>query len=174
LINIAGTAGLSLGVYRYGEPEYYANYGFRDVAEKLPVIEHTIFAGCSLTKIFTALAMALVVDEEDGITWDTRIKDILPEFGSADPILREQTTIADVLSHRTGMSIGDFYLGSENNIVIAHKDSLKFINDQVPIRPFRGQMQYNNLGYEIAGLVIDNIAGSWADIFRRRFLDPLA
>ncbi|KAI3327285.1 hypothetical protein HD806DRAFT_531864 [Xylariaceae sp. AK1471] len=71
LINIAGTAGLSLGVYRYGEPNYYANFGFRDAAEQLPVPEQTIFAGCSLTKLFTALSMALIVDEEDGIEWDT-------------------------------------------------------------------------------------------------------
>ncbi|GAP92040.2 putative d- protein [Rosellinia necatrix] len=174
LVKIAGTAGLSLGVYRHGEPTYYANFGFRDVAAKLPVTEQTIFAGCSLTKLFTAFSMARIIDDEVGnVTWGTRIKDVLPDFSPADFNLREQMTIADVLSHRTGMSLGDFYLGSENNIVVAHEDSIKFLNDQVPINPFRGQMQYNNLGYEIAGLVIDKVSGSWADMFRQKLFQPL-
>ncbi|KAJ8131518.1 hypothetical protein O1611_g2108 [Lasiodiplodia mahajangana] len=174
LVKISGTAGLSLGVYRRGEPHYYANFGFRDVAAKLPPTEQTIYAGCSLTKLFTASAMALLVDDGVGdLTWDTRIKDVLHDFAPADYSLREQMTVADVLSHRTGMSIGDFYLGSENNIVVAHEDTVKFINDQVPINPFRAQMQYNNLGYEIAGLVIDKVANSWADIFRQKFFQPL-
>ncbi|KAI0548145.1 beta-lactamase/transpeptidase-like protein [Xylaria curta] len=174
LVKIAGTAGLSLGVHRHGEPNYYANFGFRDVAAKLPVTEQTIFAGCSLTKLFTASSMAHIIDDEVGnVTWDTRIKDVLPDFSPADFNLREQMTITDALSHRTGMSIGDFYLGSENNIVVAHEDSIKFLNDQVPINPFRGQMQYNNLGYEIAGLIIDKVSGSWADMFRQKFFQPL-
>lgn len=174
MIKIAGTAGLSLGVYRHGEPNYYANFGFRDVEAKLPVSEHTIFAGCSLTKLFTAMAMALLVDDPSNeIGWDSRIEDVLPEFDIQDATLREQMTIADCLCHRTGMSVGDFYLGSENNIVIAHKDGIKFINDQVPIGQFRAQMDYNNLGFEVAGLVIDKVAGSWADIFRQHFFGPL-
>ncbi|KAJ8121375.1 hypothetical protein ONZ43_g2154 [Nemania bipapillata] len=174
LMKIAGTAGLSLGVYRRGEPAYYANFGYRDIHEKLPVTERTVFAGCSLTKLFTALSMALVVDDESNdINWDTRIKDVLPDFAPVDFNMREQMTITDVLSHRTGMSIGNFYLGSDNNMLIAHKDSIKFLNDQVPINPFRSKMQYNNLGFEIAGLVIDKVAGSWADIFRQKFFAPL-
>jgi CubicO group peptidase (beta-lactamase class C family) len=66
------------------------------------------------------------------------------------------------------MSAGDFYLGSANNIVVAHADSIKFINDQEPILPFRQQWQYNNLGYELAGLILDKVYGSWADVLRKQ------
>jgi hypothetical protein len=45
-------------------------------------------------------------------------------------------TITDALSHRTGMSIGDFYLGSDNSIINAHKDSIKFITTR-SLYPFR-------------------------------------
>ncbi|KAI3327286.1 beta-lactamase/transpeptidase-like protein [Xylariaceae sp. AK1471] len=34
-------------------------------------------------------------------------------------------------------------------------------------------MQYNNLDYEIAGLVIDKIVGSWAGVFRQKLFGPL-
>ncbi|KAI1108841.1 beta-lactamase/transpeptidase-like protein [Nemania sp. NC0429] len=143
LMKIAGIADLSLGVYRPGEPIHYANFGYRDVASKLHVTEQMISASCSLTKLFTAQSMAHIM------------------------------TITDVLSHRTGMSDGNVIFGSENNFIIGHEDSVKFLNDQVPIGPFRGQIRYNNLGYNIAGLVVDKVACSWADTFRRKLFQPL-
>ncbi|KAK7749985.1 hypothetical protein SLS62_008094 [Diatrype stigma] len=118
---ITDTADLSLGVYQYGESNYYANFGFHNVEAELPVSDQTIFADCPLTKLCTSMAMASLIDDPSNMT------------------------ITDCLCHRTGMSVGDFYLGSENNIVIA----------------------------KIAGLFIDKVAGPWADIFRQRFFGPL-
>ena len=114
LMKIAGTAGVSVGAYQPGQSPYYANFGFRDVQNQLPVSEHTIFPICSLTKLFTAISMGTIIDQDDAlIEWYTRIKDILPEFAISDDVLREQMTIADCLAHRTGMTAADFYLGSE-------------------------------------------------------------
>ena len=85
LMGIAGTAGLALGVYRKDELPYYANFGFRDVNHQLPPTEQTIFPICSQTKMLTALAMALLVDDpEIKVTWDTPVKDILPELAIKD------------------------------------------------------------------------------------------
>ncbi|KAI8685217.1 hypothetical protein NCS57_00190400 [Fusarium keratoplasticum] len=171
LMRIAGTAGLSFGVYRQGEPAYFANFGHHNVEEKSPVDEETIFPGCSLTKMFVAMALGRAVDEGK-LAWDTRVKDLLPDFDIDNRVLRESMTVTDILAHRTGMSIADFYLGSENNIVISHDDSLKFINDQVPIKPFRQEFRYNNLGYELAGLILDQVSGSWVDAVHNAFFDP--
>ncbi|KAM0329221.1 hypothetical protein ACHAQA_004521 [Verticillium albo-atrum] len=174
LIGIAGTAGLSLGVYKKGEPTYYSNFGHRDVTGELPVTEQTIFPGCSLTKLFTAMAFAHQVDDpEKHVDWDTPVKHVLADFNISDSVVRERTTVSDLLAHRTGISAGNFYLGSDNNMLIAHEDSLKFINDQVPVVPFRQQWRYNNLGYELAGLMIDKLSGSWADVVRTKLLSPL-
>lgn len=175
-MRIAGTAGASIGVYQDGEAPYFANFGWRDVENKLPVSEKTIFPICSQTKLFTTLSMGTVVEDSTiGIEWDTRIKDVLPDFDITDDLLREHLTIADVLCHRHGMTGGNFYLGSENNILIAHSDSMKFISDQVAVLPFRQQWSYNNLGYELAGLVLDKVLAprSWADAVRETILQPL-
>ncbi|KAI8633860.1 beta-lactamase/transpeptidase-like protein [Xylariaceae sp. FL1651] len=173
LMKIAGTVGLSLGVYRNGERNYYANFGFRDAAAKLPVSEQTVFCGCALTKLFTALSMAIIVDDTSNkIGWNTLIRKVLPDFNPRDCSLGEQMTISDILAHRTGLSNCDF-LGSENSTLFAHKDSLRHLNDQVPLKPLREQMQYNNLGYELAGLVIDNVTESWANVFRQQLFGPL-
>ena len=58
-------------------------------------------------------------------------------------------------------------------MLIAHEDSLKFINDQVPVFSFRERWYYNNTGYEITGLILDKFRGSWAGIFREQFFGPL-
>ena len=159
LMRIAGTARLSFGVYRQGEPAYFVNLGYRIVEQISPVEEENIFSGCSLTKIFVAMAPGRAVDEGK-LAWDTRVKDLLADFNIDNRVLRDSMTVTDILTHRTGMSIADFYLGSKNNIVISHDDRLKFINDQVPIKPFRQEFQHNNLGYELAGLVLDQVSGS--------------
>lgn len=70
LMSIGGTTGLSLGVLQHGKPIYHANYGFRNVENKLPMTEETTTPGCSLTKAITAAGVAVHV-EEHKLAWDT-------------------------------------------------------------------------------------------------------
>ena len=173
LMSIAGTAGLSLGVLHCGEIIYSDNFGFRDVESKLPVDDNTVFPGCSLTKAMISAIMGMLVDE-GSLDWDTPVKDILTDFHTRDKILSDLTTITDLLAHRTGMSTSNNWLGSQNNILIAQKDSMKFLNNQQLVKPFRGQWQYNNLGYEIAGHVITKVSGiRWDKMLKKRLLGPL-
>lgn len=174
LMSTGGTAGLSLGVLHDGEPIFRANYGYRDVQRRLPPTEETIFPGCSLTKALTSAAMGLLVEDKK-ISWDTLVKDVLPEFDIKDDILRNCTTIADLLSHRTGMSWGDnLYHGTNNNFLISGKDSMKYLNSQLAVLPFRGQFAYNNIPYELAGHIIEKLTGSpWSDVVTSRITEPL-
>ena len=114
LMSIGGTAGLSLGILHHGKPICHGNYGFRNVQEKLPMTEETITPGCSLAEAMTAASIALLV-EQNKLAWDTRVKDVLPEFEIQDDTLRNCTTIADLLCHRMGMSLGDnYYISTQN------------------------------------------------------------
>ena len=173
LMSIAGTAGLSLGVVHNDKLIHTANFGFRDYGSKLPVDDETIFPSCSLTKALISATMGVLV-EEGSITWDTKVKDVLPDFHIRDGSLQNLTTITDLLAHRTGMSTSNYWLGSQNNILIAKEDSLTFLNNQQAVKPFRGQWQYNNLGYELAGLVIEQISGQrWDKVLESKILKPL-
>lgn len=164
---------MAVGIYRKGKPNYYATFGYRDVKNELPVTERTVFPICSLTKLFVAMTVGELIDSpSNNVTWQTRLVDILPGFDIQDPFLR-QMTIQDALSHQTGMSRGNWYLGSNNNMIVAHEDSLKFLGDQVPIRELRQAFEYNNLGYELAGLAIDKLSdSSWAQLVADDFLSP--
>jgi CubicO group peptidase (beta-lactamase class C family) len=173
-MQINGTQGLSLGIYQRNQPVYYANFGYRDVEAKLPVTKKTIYPACSLTKLFTCLAISIAIDEGlESLDWNSRVRDILPDFNIKDNVIRENATITDILCHRTGMSCGHGRLGCENNLMIPHEDTMKYVNDQVPVLPFRQEFLYNNLGYELAGLILDKIYGSWAKVFRKELFGPL-
>ncbi len=173
LMSIGGTAGLSLGVVHNDELVHTANFGSRDLDSKLPVDDETIFPGCSLTKAMVSATMGVLV-EEGALSWETKVKDVLPDFHIRDEVLQNSTTITDLLAHRTGMSKTNCWLGSQNNILIAKEDSLIFLSNQQAVKPFRGQFQYNNLGYELAGLVIERISGQrWDRVLESKILEPL-
>ncbi|KAJ5199240.1 hypothetical protein N7491_000204 [Penicillium cf. griseofulvum] len=174
LMRIGGTPGLSLAVMSGGSTIYESNFGVRDTEADLPVTDETIFPICSLTKSLTASAMAILVDE-DKLTWDTLVKDVLPSFDSSDETIQNQLTITDILSHRSGMAWADnLVIGTENNILIPGKDGLKYINSKSRLLPFRAGMSYNNLPYNLAGYIIEEVSGvSWFEFVQSRILDPL-
>ncbi|TMJ65734.1 MAG: beta-lactamase family protein [Alphaproteobacteria bacterium] len=60
-------------------------YGQRDVEANLPVTPATQFAILSITKSFTATALALL-HHEGRLDWSKPVRDILPEFRLSDPV----------------------------------------------------------------------------------------
>lgn len=173
MMSRTGTAGLTYGVIHHGDIIHTQNFGYRDVAERLPVKEDTIFQVASLTKSMIAAAIGMLVEDKK-MNWDTPIKDILPDWQVHDPIVRNNTTIVDCLAHRTGLQMNNYWLESNNNIIIPKKNSMKLINGLRPVKPFRGQFQYNNMGYEIAGHVIEKVSGmTWDQMLRSKIFEPL-
>lgn len=74
----------------------------RDTEAGLPVTNGTVFPICSLTKALTASAMAILVDENK-LTWNTLVKDILPTFNSRHRMMQNHLTVTDIISHRSDM-----------------------------------------------------------------------
>ena len=173
MLSRTGPAGLTYGIIYEGDVVHTENFGYRDVDLKLPVNEHTIFQVASLTKNMVSAMVGMLV-EEGKMSWDTPIKDILPDWNVQDPTVRNLATIVDCLGHRTGLQMNNHWLASNNNIIIPLKDSMKLINGLRPVKPFRGQFQYNNLGYEIASHVIRQLSGqSWNVMLQTRLFDPI-
>ena len=73
----------------------------------------------------TTATLVLLVEEER-ITWETLVKDVLLECEPKECVLRNYTTTADLLYHRTGMAWGDnLYMGTDNNVLVSGKNSMK-------------------------------------------------
>ena len=94
--------GLALAVARDGEGDWVRAYGLRDVEAGLPVTVDTQFILCSVTKSFTALGLAMLVDEAR-LDWTKPVRDYLPEFRLHDAVATERVTAIDLLCDNTGL-----------------------------------------------------------------------
>lgn len=174
LMKVGGTPGLSLSVVCRDKLMHQSSHGFRDLELSLPVTADTIFPTCSLAKAVSAAAMGILID--DGLaSWDTLVKDVVPSFAPKDQFLQDHTTLADLFSHRSGMSsCGNLTGGCADSVLVKPGDSMPIINDQ-KLRPQHlGRFAYNSLAYELCEHAIESLSGQTLDKFiNSRILRPL-
>lgn len=64
----------------------------------------SLFAMASNSKLCTVLAIGMLIEDKirlpDGgvLSWDTRVKDVLPEFELVDNVLEQEVTLEDFMS----------------------------------------------------------------------------
>ena len=145
-------------------------YGLRDVEKKLPVTPTTLFPIASNTKLFTATAVGLLV-EEGKLDWDKPVKKYVPEIQFYNDDLTANITIRDMLSHRTGMSRHDNIWYDSDFSRQQLFDRLKYLEPSLPLR--QGYL-YNNMMYAAAGHIVEQLSGqSWEEYVRTKFFVPL-
>ncbi len=68
--------GVALAIVKGDEVLHQNVYGLRDVENHLPMTEDTRFAMASVTKSFTAMSVALLVDEGK-LEWDKPVREYM-------------------------------------------------------------------------------------------------
>jgi CubicO group peptidase (beta-lactamase class C family) len=145
-------------------------FGWRDVENQLPMTEDTRFAMASVTKSFTAMSVALLVDEGK-LEWDKPVREYMPEFILDDPYATQHVTVRDMLSHRTGLPRHDL---AAWRLDISRADFIRRMKHLKFNATFREKFQYNNLMYYAAAYLVEKIAGTkWEDFVRERIFTPL-
>jgi CubicO group peptidase (beta-lactamase class C family) len=163
--------GCAVAAVRGGQVELTAGWGQRDREAGLPVTRNTLFAIGSVTKAFTATAVGAMVD--DGLLeWERPLRDYVPGIRLYDALVTDRLTIVDLLSHRSGLPRHDLtWIGQPGRSRPDIVNRLRFL----PLsRDLRQEFQYCNLGYLVAGHVVDSLSGiTWEDFVRGRLLGPL-
>jgi CubicO group peptidase (beta-lactamase class C family) len=163
--------GCAVAAVRGGRVELAAGWGLRNREAGLPVTQDTLFAIGSATKAFTATTVGAVVDE-GLLEWDRPLRDYVPGVRLHDPFVSDRLTIVDLLSHRSGLPRHDLtWVGQPGRSRAEIVRSLRFL----PLsRDLRQEFQYCNLGYLVAGHVVEVLSGiPWEDFVRGRLLEPL-
>jgi CubicO group peptidase (beta-lactamase class C family) len=163
--------GCAVAAVRGDEVVLAAGWGVRDLEADLPVTADTLFAIGSVTKAFTATTIGALVD--DGVLgWEQPLRDYLPDLRLHDPVVSERLSVVDLLSHRSGLPRHDLvWLGHPGR---SRADSLRRLRFLPLSKDLRQQFQYCNLGYLIAGHIVDRLSGtSWEDQLQSRLLAPL-
>jgi CubicO group peptidase (beta-lactamase class C family) len=163
--------GVALAVVQDGKVALTRAYGQRDVEADLPVTPATQFVICSITKSFTATAIALL-HHEGRLDWTKPVRDYMPEFRLSDAVATERVTVRDLLCHQSGLPRHDWvhFVGDR-----APPEMLGIMRYLELSRDIRAAWQYNNLCYNVVGLLIERVSGQSFEAFiRSRLTDRLA
>jgi CubicO group peptidase (beta-lactamase class C family) len=136
-----------------------------------PMREDNLFRIASITKVFTATAAMMLVDE-GRLDLDAPIRCYIHDLELADPDARNTITMRHLLSHASGLYgdvFDDYGLGS---------DSLeRFVGEFREIRQLTkpGELwHYCNSGFDLAGMVIAKVSSRcYEDVIRERIFEPL-
>jgi len=162
--------GVAVAVVKDGQLAFAGGFGFRNRATSAPVDAQTCFAIGSATKAFTSMAVS-ILSAQGQIAIDQPIIGFLPDFALKDLQATNQTTLLDILCHRTGLAPHNclWFLGPFTRSELFYR--LRYLD---PAAPFRTAYVYNNLMYMVAGYLLETLLGkSYEDIIKTSILDPL-
>jgi CubicO group peptidase (beta-lactamase class C family) len=164
------TPGIGVGIVVNDKLVFAKGYGYRDYEKKLPFTPTTLHPIASNSKLFTAVAAGMLV-EEGKLTWDKPIRESVPVIQFYNDQLNNNVTLRDMLSHRTGVTRHDLIWFKSPFTRKELFERLKYLEPQEPMRQ---TFLYNNLMYAGAGYIIELKSGKrWEDFVRERILTPL-
>ncbi len=162
--------GLGMIVVKDGKIVFAEGFGLRDVKRGLKVTPQTLFPIASCTKTFTAVSLAILVDEGKA-DWDAPLKDLLPSFRLCDVYASDHMTLRDLLAHRSGLPQ---HYRMYFNRTITRKEIFERLPFLELSKGLREGFQYSNLNYTIAAFVLEQLTRmTWEEFVQRRIFDPL-
>ena len=163
--------GLAVAIVQNGRVLSARGYGVTDSRNGEAVDAHTVFRLASLSKSFAGTVTGMLVN--DGVLrWDSRLTDYVPNFKLSMPNAAQQVTLADLLSHRVGLTHNAYDRDIEANADF-HSLTAKMANAPMTCAP--GQCYaYQNVAFSLVGDVVFAATGQfYSEEVARRIFKPL-
>ena len=165
--------GCSVGVIRDGRLIHAAGYGSASLDHDVPNGPATIFRIASVSKQFTAGAIALLALRGE-VELDAPVQRYIPEF----PDHPDPPTVRHLVHHISG--VRDYLVlfslaGNRSEDFITNRDILDAITRQRELNfPPGSEYLYSNSGYVLLGEIVGRVTGqSLREFARAEFFDPL-
>ena len=165
--------GCAVGVVQHGELIFGRGYGMATLEHGLAITPRTVFRIGSVSKQFTAAAVALLAQEGE-ISLDADIRDFLPEL----PVYERPVTVRHLIHHTsgvrdylvlmslTGLRSADYYTDAEVLDMLARQEELNFLPGDEHL--------YSNSGYFLLSQIVLRTTGkSLAEYAGEAIFDPL-
>lgn len=167
------TPGMTLGVYRHGEPVYLQAYGMSNLEHGIPLATNSIFHVASISKQFTDLCIALLA--ADGLLdIDDEVRQYIPELPDFGPTI----TIRHLIHHTSGLRDQWSLLhlaGWREEDLVTNEDVLDLVQRQRALN-FEPNTEYVycNTGYTLLSLIVHRVSGRTLRKFaQERIFGPL-
>jgi CubicO group peptidase (beta-lactamase class C family) len=166
--------GCALAVVKDGEPVYTKGYGMANLDHDVPITPSSVFHVASVSKQFTAAAVALLA-QEGKLSLDDPVQKYIPEiseFGSPVTLrhlvhhtsgLRDQWDLLELAGWRYSLDL------------ITNDDVMEVVSRQRELNFSPGEKYlYCNTGYTLLGIVVARVTGrSLREFTTERFFEPL-
>jgi CubicO group peptidase (beta-lactamase class C family) len=168
-----GPPAMTVAVVENGTPVITKAYGVRSIASPAKADAHTVFPIGSETKAFTSAALAILVDQGK-LKWIDRVVDRLPGFQMYDPYATAHMTIRDLLTHRSGLGLGEGDLLIVPSTSRSRADIVHALRYLKPVTGFRETFAYDNILYIVAGALVEAVSGeTWESFIQKHIFVPV-
>ncbi|MBP7175434.1 MAG: beta-lactamase family protein [Thermoclostridium sp.] len=162
-----------------GNRIFQGAYGFADQANGIPNRIDTRFATASAGKVFVAAAILSLI-EKNLIRFESSIGEILKfDLKQIDP----EITVRQLLNHTSGIpdyfdesvmkDYEELWIDTPNYRIRKSSDLIPLFIDKPMMYPKGERFQYNNTGYVVLGLIIEEITGKPFDAYlQETIFDP--
>lgn len=155
--------GCAAGVIHNGDYIHKAGYGMANLEYDMPITSKTVFRTGSLSKQFTAMAIAILAERGD-LDLDADVHEYLPDLMDYS----HNVTIRQMVHHIAGMGDYDhealkrvdgseFRFGNEDYAAI--REFYEMVTHADLIHEPGSRYEYSNLAYFLLGQVVESVSG---------------
>lgn len=168
--------GLSAALVHDQELLWGGASGYADLASKKPARADTIYGICSISKLFTGIAVMQLRDQGK-VRLDDPVSELLPWFNiepthAGSPVI----TLGGMLTHSSGLpreSDTPYWSGPDFQFP-TQAEMREKLGSQSTLYPSSLYFQYSNLGLTLAGEIVEEHSGQPYDAYiRDHLLAPL-
>ncbi|MHA1935976.1 MAG: serine hydrolase domain-containing protein [Candidatus Thorarchaeota archaeon] len=165
--------GCVLAVIQNGKIIYERGYGMANLEHGVPLKATSVFRTGSVSKQFTAMCIALLVDQEL-ISLDDGIRKYVPEI----PDYADSITIRHMIHHTSGIrnytslfATAMLSLEVRHADNIAKSDALEMLSRQQKLNFEPGERyEYSNSNYFLLGLIVERVSDKSLRDFAQEFI----
>jgi CubicO group peptidase (beta-lactamase class C family) len=168
--------GLSAAIVHDQDLLWSGASGYADLETRQPAGSDTIYGICSISKLFTGIAVMQLRDQGK-VRLDDTVSELLPwynlnqSFEGSPPV-----TLESLLSHSSGLpreSDAPYWVGPDF-IFPTREEVRSLLGGQSTLYPAQRYYQYSNLGLTLAGEIVSERSGEDYDSYiEAHILEPL-
>jgi CubicO group peptidase (beta-lactamase class C family) len=170
LMSMDNVPGVALALIKDGGIVLEKGYGFRDLETQAPVTTATLFNIGSISKSFTALGIAQLVDQQQ-VDLDAPVIKYIPDLRLSDPQAAQTMTLRQLLSHSSGLPADEQWPPQ----VPATREGIVAEFASMPITAPPGtRFQYCSRCIVLAAYILERVTGkTWEAYTRAHIFEPL-
>jgi CubicO group peptidase (beta-lactamase class C family) len=166
--------GIAVAIIKDQQLVWSKGYGFANVEKSLPMKPETLCSICSISKLFTSIAV-MQLWEQGKLRLDDSVSMYLPHFRLKQEFETVPITIRGLLTHSAGLprESAQAYWSSPYTFPTEQEINDK-LSEQTTLYPSSREFQYSNLGMTLLGQIVAKVSGMpYEQYIQEKILNPL-